>query len=148
MYPSTGLTVKKWWCNVSVLCVNYLIKHAKNSQKMAKTPYSGSICGHTACFKIDTVLKFKKNYERSKFRHIKNDNTAMIFLDWLAIFTGPIFTILWPSLLPLMLLCGKMLKRQILYRLLKSVSMGQEEKHLYECFNKIWPPMSIYDKKL
>ena len=33
LYPLTGLTVKKWSCNVSVLYVNYPIKHAENSRK-------------------------------------------------------------------------------------------------------------------
>ena len=66
---STGLTVKKWWCKVSVLYVSYPTQTNQKQLKKANVPYPRSLCSHTTCFKIDTASKFKKS------RYIKNDNT-------------------------------------------------------------------------
>ena len=56
MYPSTSLTAKKWWCNVSVLYVNYPFRNTEKRENALPR----SLCGHTTCFKIDTASKFKK----------------------------------------------------------------------------------------
>ena len=43
--PSADLNIKKWWCNVSALYVNYPLKHTKNNRKMRKCLTPGHFVG-------------------------------------------------------------------------------------------------------